>query len=172
MSAHDDGQSVTIDRTKAFVSDSDVLWANLKLDAPLGLLAIELSTRHRLRINGRVELLTKEQIVLRVEQAYPNCPKYIQRRRLRAATPERPAVCRRQIKATSPTPPFWPPRENRTPSSSPVGTHPVDSTPLIAAVYRASSRFSRRTCFASRIMRATACSTPFLAICGSMLVVA
>jgi predicted pyridoxine 5'-phosphate oxidase superfamily flavin-nucleotide-binding protein len=86
VSAHDDGQTVTIDRTMAFANDDDILWKNLKLGVPLGLLAIELSTRRRLRINGRVESLTKERIVLRVEQAYPNCPKYIQRRRLRTAT--------------------------------------------------------------------------------------
>jgi predicted pyridoxine 5'-phosphate oxidase superfamily flavin-nucleotide-binding protein len=82
VSADHDGQSVTIDRTMAFVSEAEILWTNLKLDAPLGLLAIELSTRRRLRINGHIELLTKERFVLRVEQAYPNCPKYIQRRRL------------------------------------------------------------------------------------------
>lgn len=88
VSAHDDGRSVTIDRTMAFVSDSEVLWANVKLGAPLGLLAIELLTRHRLRINGHIESLTKERLVLRIDQAYPNCPKYIQRRRLLAVAPQ------------------------------------------------------------------------------------
>ncbi len=86
VSAEDDGQLVTIDRTMAFVSDADVLWANLKLDVPLGLLAIDLSTRRRLRINGRVKSLTVERLVLHIDQAYPNCPKYIQRRKLRATT--------------------------------------------------------------------------------------
>jgi predicted pyridoxine 5'-phosphate oxidase superfamily flavin-nucleotide-binding protein len=87
ISSYEDGQSATIDRSMAFVSDIDVLWNNLKPGAPLGMLAIDLSTRRRLRINGRVELLTAERLGLHVEQAYPNCPKYIQRRRLRTATP-------------------------------------------------------------------------------------
>jgi len=86
-SASDDGQSVTIDRTMAFTSDADILWKNIKLEAPLGLLAIELTTRRRLRINGRVGSVTHDRLVLRVEETYPNCPKYIQRRRLRSTTP-------------------------------------------------------------------------------------
>lgn len=43
------------------------------------MLLIELDTRRRLRVNGRVER-RGEHLRLHVEQAYPNCPKYIQRR--------------------------------------------------------------------------------------------
>ncbi len=87
VSADNDGLSVTIDRSMAYASDADVLWTNLSTGTPLGLLAIELSTRRRLRINGRVELLTQARLVMRVDQAYANCPKYIQRRQLHAVTP-------------------------------------------------------------------------------------
>ena len=87
VSAHDDGRSVTIDRTMALASDTDILWSNLKIGAPLGLLAIELSTRRRLRINGHVESSTEDRVVFGVDQAYPNCPKYIQRRRLGSLMP-------------------------------------------------------------------------------------
>lgn len=83
----DEGRLITIDRTATHGSNADVLWSDLAVAAPLGLLAIDLSTRRRLRINGRVEALTGERLILRVEQAYPNCPKYIQQRRLRAAAP-------------------------------------------------------------------------------------
>src|SRR4051794_376673 len=87
VSADQDGRLVTIDRTTVFSSDTDHLWTNLVVNAPLGLLAIDLATRRRLRINGRVESLTRERVALRVDQAYGNCPKYIQRRQLRIVTP-------------------------------------------------------------------------------------
>jgi len=46
----------------------------------LGLLFIELATRRRLRVNGRVTELASSGFRLSVSEAYPNCPKYIQRR--------------------------------------------------------------------------------------------
>jgi uncharacterized protein len=46
----------------------------------VGLLAIELSSRRRLRINGRVTALADGEIVIQVDESYPNCPKYIQKR--------------------------------------------------------------------------------------------
>lgn len=48
----------------------------------LGMLFIELGTRRRLRVNGVVEQHTEEALRLRVGEAYPNCPKYIQRREM------------------------------------------------------------------------------------------
>lgn len=52
----------------------------LKLHDHLGVLFIELSTRRRLRVNGRVSDLSNSQCTIAIDQAYPNCPKYIQRR--------------------------------------------------------------------------------------------
>ncbi|MFA5950939.1 MAG: pyridoxamine 5'-phosphate oxidase family protein [Hyphomicrobium sp.] len=46
----------------------------------LGLLFIELATRRRLRVNGRVTELASSGLRLSVSEAFPNCPKYIQRR--------------------------------------------------------------------------------------------
>ncbi|VAW82602.1 probable iron-sulfur binding protein YPO1417 [hydrothermal vent metagenome] len=46
----------------------------------LGGLFIELATRRRLRVNGRVEALLDGELHLAVAEAYPNCPKFIQRR--------------------------------------------------------------------------------------------
>jgi hypothetical protein len=77
----DDGRSVTLDVSRAVVDPADGLWSNLCAGAPVGLLAIELETRRRLRINGRVSRTTKASIEIDVREAYPNCPKYIQRRR-------------------------------------------------------------------------------------------
>jgi hypothetical protein len=48
----------------------------------MGLLAIELATRRRLRVNGTLERVDQDGLVLAVREAYPNCPKYIQRRTL------------------------------------------------------------------------------------------
>jgi len=45
-------------------------------------LFIELTSRRRLRINGRVTEINRQFLDLRVDVAYPLCPKYIQRRRL------------------------------------------------------------------------------------------
>jgi len=54
--------------------------ATLSEGDPLGALFIELSSRRRLRVNGRVSGLSHEHLHLMVEEAFPNCPKYIQRR--------------------------------------------------------------------------------------------
>ena len=69
----------------------DVLRDNLRLGAPLGLLGIELDTRRRNRLNGTITEASAGRIVLRVDQSFGNCPKYINRktlarRRARAAS--------------------------------------------------------------------------------------
>lgn len=46
----------------------------------LGALFIDLATRRRLRVNGVVRELTTSSLQLQVGEAFPNCPKYIQRR--------------------------------------------------------------------------------------------
>jgi hypothetical protein len=86
-----DGQSVIIDRTRLDVSPDDGLWNNLRVDVDLGLLAIELGSRRRLRINGVVSRLDHRQIEINVREAYPNCSKYIQRRHLSDDPGARPA---------------------------------------------------------------------------------
>jgi len=61
----------------------DPLAANLAARPELGLLVLDPRTRQRLRFNGR-GLLSAEGVFLLVEQAYGNCPKYIQLRALEA----------------------------------------------------------------------------------------
>lgn len=58
----------------------DPLVANLETPAPVGVLVIDLSTRQRMRFNGRGGLVDGGLFVT-VAQAYGNCPKYIQLRR-------------------------------------------------------------------------------------------
>jgi predicted pyridoxine 5'-phosphate oxidase superfamily flavin-nucleotide-binding protein len=80
---------VAIDLTRVVKQEGDPLWRNLHAESMAGVLVIELSTRRRFRINGRVRSFEDNQIVIDVAQAYPNCTKYIQRRRIRSRTGER-----------------------------------------------------------------------------------
>jgi len=91
LASSPDGRSVVIDRTRIDASRDDPLWRNLRVGADVALLAIELGTRRRLRINGSVSGLDDRRVEVRVREAYPNCPKYIQRRHLREAPDVRPA---------------------------------------------------------------------------------
>jgi len=54
--------------------------SEIRADDHLGILFIELATRRRLRVNGRVTDLAPSGLRLSVSEAFPNCPKYIQRR--------------------------------------------------------------------------------------------
>ena len=54
----------------------------LRAGDQLGCLFIELPKRRRLRVNGTVSQFADGGIRLDVDQAYPNCPKYIQRRKV------------------------------------------------------------------------------------------
>jgi predicted pyridoxine 5'-phosphate oxidase superfamily flavin-nucleotide-binding protein/predicted small metal-binding protein len=58
----------------------DPLADNIAGRPPIGLLVLDPRTRQRVRLNGR-GMLSGEGLFLLVEQAYGNCPKYIQQRR-------------------------------------------------------------------------------------------
>jgi predicted pyridoxine 5'-phosphate oxidase superfamily flavin-nucleotide-binding protein len=73
-------RAVAVDRTRVHVIGEDPLWRNLRVGADVGLLAIDLGSRLRLRINGVVMSVVDERIDVAVREAYGNCPKYIQRR--------------------------------------------------------------------------------------------
>lgn len=92
-----DGETVRIRVDAAGAAVADPLWDNLRRNGLIGLLAIDLATRRRLRINGHLRTGGRApaghgEIEVCVDQAYPNCPKYIQRRRLRGERIE-PANC-------------------------------------------------------------------------------
>lgn len=60
----------------------DVFYKNIKIHKKVGMMFLEPETRRRFRINGRVEI-EKDRFFIRVDQAYSNCPKYIQKRQLK-----------------------------------------------------------------------------------------
>jgi hypothetical protein len=78
----DHGRSLRILLSEVDRQPADPLWRNVTTNPQIGMLVIELGSRRRMRINGRVSLHA-EQMVLHVEESYPNCPKYIQRRHVR-----------------------------------------------------------------------------------------
>lgn len=55
---------------------------HLNKSKTIGSLAIELPSRRRLRINGTIQKIDRQQLHIKVEQAYPNCPKYIRKREM------------------------------------------------------------------------------------------
>ena len=68
----------------------DPFWNNIQENPEVGMLAIELASRRRLRINGTITRETEALVQLQVKESYPNCPKYIQRREV--STPLQAAV--------------------------------------------------------------------------------
>ncbi len=76
-----DEQNVRIDLPAIVSSKLDPFWQNIRNCPKVGMLFIEVATRRRLRVNGSVSI-SDENIHVSVEQAYPNCPKYIQRREI------------------------------------------------------------------------------------------
>lgn len=59
--------------------------------APIGLVAIELATRRRMRLNGAIARRGRGELVVRADEVYSNCPKYIQARELEGAGGAAPA---------------------------------------------------------------------------------
>ena len=71
-------------RIEGRVPVADPLAGALMLGAPIGLLAIELAARHRLRINGTIAESDETGLTISTAEVFGNCPKYIQRRTVRA----------------------------------------------------------------------------------------
>lgn len=61
---------------------------------PAGLLAIDFATRRRFRLNGTLMSVDPAGLGVSVEQAYGNCPQYIQRRRLESLAAAGPTAPR------------------------------------------------------------------------------
>ena len=68
----------------------DPLSQGIRRGAALGMLGIDLHTRRRNRVNGRIEQLDAGGFCVVVEQAFGNCPQYIQLRQLKQSP--RPAA--------------------------------------------------------------------------------
>jgi hypothetical protein len=96
-------ERLSAELSHAWPQPHDPLWENLRGDSRFGMLVIELATRRRLRINGRATH-AGEAIEFQVERAYPNCPKYIQRRHLARRPAARVEALPEPIRGTSLTP--------------------------------------------------------------------
>jgi predicted pyridoxine 5'-phosphate oxidase superfamily flavin-nucleotide-binding protein len=59
---------------------NDPLIANLAKPGPVGVLAINLAARHRVRLNGEGQIDSAGHVVVSLNQVYGNCPQYIQAR--------------------------------------------------------------------------------------------
>jgi len=77
--------SLSFKKDKIYSDSNDVFFENILKNPSVGSLFIELETRRRFRINGNVKEVDNR-IDLTVQEAYPNCPKYIQQRVI--STPE------------------------------------------------------------------------------------
>ncbi len=77
-----DERTIQFDTTQIVANAADPFWVNIEKQPKVGMLVIELATRRRLRVNGRITRSGAEQLRLDVEESYPNCPKYIQRRHI------------------------------------------------------------------------------------------
>lgn len=64
----------------AALAEDDPACLALHEGAPVGLLGIELHTRRRNRMNGRIAERHEQGLSITVEQAFGNCPRYIQPR--------------------------------------------------------------------------------------------
>ncbi|MGC9527311.1 MAG: pyridoxamine 5'-phosphate oxidase family protein [Limnospira sp.] len=64
------------------INEADPLRQNLADSDSLGLLAIDLLNRRRLRLNGKAKILADGSIYLETQQVFFNCPQYIQKRHL------------------------------------------------------------------------------------------
>lgn len=84
--AKDDGATLAL----RLDDDADILslsppFAALRVGDPLGVLFLDPSTRRRLRVNGRVADRHEHSLAIAIDQAYPNCAKYIQQRTIAPA---------------------------------------------------------------------------------------
>lgn len=70
--------------------------AQLQAGAAIGMLGIELHTRRRNRLNGRVGALHDQGLSVEVEQAFGNCPQYIQLRQFETVPLADPATRKAQ----------------------------------------------------------------------------
>lgn len=83
----DDAALVDVDLPVALRDPDEPFWRNVAANPAIGSLFIELGSRRRYRINGSLQRLDEQGFALAVREAYPNCPRYIQRRQLRRIDP-------------------------------------------------------------------------------------
>ncbi|MFE9749375.1 pyridoxamine 5'-phosphate oxidase family protein [Saccharothrix saharensis] len=86
---HVDSPAALTARTSPAVGDP---LRGLPADQPVGLIAVEFALRRRLRVNGTLSDVGDDGLRVEVEQAFGNCPQYIQGRLLHAPTAADPGT--------------------------------------------------------------------------------
>lgn len=79
-------RAVWLDLSRAAHQPDDPLLARLRAGGEVGLLLLEPATRRRLRINGVLSAEDGATLRVDVREAFPNCPKFIQKRALGETT--------------------------------------------------------------------------------------
>lgn len=91
-----DGRVVRVACDDGVPPADDPLRALLRPGRDVGMLAIDLGSRRRLRVNGVVAASDERRLEVTVREAFPNCPKYIQRREpIAGGTPGGARACER-----------------------------------------------------------------------------
>lgn len=85
LQAEEDGKVLSIALDPARDRAGDPVLGALAEGRSIGGLAIDLQTRRRLRINGRVLRASRDRLLVDVRESYANCPKYIQKRTVELA---------------------------------------------------------------------------------------
>jgi uncharacterized protein len=92
-----DPQSLTID---AHPPAGDALDGALRENDDIGLLGIELSSRRRNRVNGRIGASGSAKLLFQVDQSFGNCPQYITPRRWRREPNTMPGMAQSSARLT------------------------------------------------------------------------
>jgi len=84
----EDATTLVVNLSKVARQPHDPLWENLRRDARLGFLLLDLQTRKRLKVNGDAHL-DGDTLTIDVTESVPICPRYIQRRTVALPEPAR-----------------------------------------------------------------------------------
>ena len=77
-----DERTVAFDLRQTARNPYDPFWENIEHQPEIGMLVIELTSRRRARINGRMTRESDDRLRLDVVESYPNCPQFIQSRQV------------------------------------------------------------------------------------------
>ena len=81
----------------SLLSPDDPAHAGLRLGAPVALVGMQLHTRRRNRLNGRIDRMGNASFEIKVDQSFGNCPQYIQAREPLVAADRSAAVRGRRL---------------------------------------------------------------------------
>ncbi len=86
-------QLVRIDTKHVVSVENDIFWTNVAVNPVVGLLFIELTSRRRLKVNGPVSFAADGTgLSVHVQECFPLCPRYIQRREVAVTAQEQQAT--------------------------------------------------------------------------------